>query len=155
MAFGANLMKKCSKLDEEGNNKWLQICPCVIYAVGEIRGINCSLGQHHHRIQHHLPRGAGQCDSPDCLTVSQSVRAVSLSVWLCDWQAPDTPVSLSLSLQGDAVFTSWLHQQAGKELGKSSWSIKPSYTHIYWQTHKKISTLYVIQHDICRLHWGC
>lgn len=97
MAFGANLMKKCSKLDEEGNNKWLQICPCVIYAVGEIRGINCSLGQHHHRIQHHLPRGAGQCDSPDCLTVSQSVRAVSLSVWLCDWQAPDTPVSLSLS----------------------------------------------------------
>lgn len=44
MAFGANLMKKCSKLDEEGNNKWLQICPCVIYAVGEIQGINCSLG---------------------------------------------------------------------------------------------------------------
>lgn len=153
MAFGANLMKKCSKLDEEGNNKWLQICPCVIYAVGEIRGINCSLGQHHHRIRHHLPRGTGQCDSPDCLTVSQSGLSVCLSDCVTD--KLQTLLSVSLSLKGDAVFTSWLHQQAGKELGKSSWSIKPSYKHIHQQTHKKNSTLYVIRHDICRLHWGC
>lgn len=96
MAFGANLMKKCSKLDEEGNNKWLQICPCVIYAVGEIWGINCSLGQHHHRIRHHLSRGAGQCDSPDCLTFSQSGLSVCLSDCVTD--KLQTLLSLSLSL---------------------------------------------------------
>lgn len=99
------------------------MCPCVIYAVGEIQGINSNLGQHHHRIRHHLRRGPGQCDSPDWLTVRQS----GLSVSLCDWQAPDTPVCLSRSLRSDAVFTSWLHQ-TGKELGKSSWSGQPSYT---------------------------
>ena len=152
--------------DEDGRNEWLRFCPCVMYAVGDIQGINNRLGPQWLQNTTSPPWGNQPITALRCLwlTVSQSGPFVHLT------ERPQTLLSLALSLslsvrphcQSDAGLTSWSQDQTEKETGKSLWSVKlgthanpRAYTQANTLTHSKThSQSSPLFFDTCRLHWG-
>lgn len=122
-----------------------------MYSVGDIQGINCSLGQNDHRIPHHLPMGTGQSQPSMPLTHCQSVHQ---SIWLAGPRRSCLSRSLTLSPLsvwcGIHIMTAWPDREGdGKVtliskacIHTNSWACTLGNTLTHTNTNSQMSTLY-------------